>query len=376
MKTAIITLIALAVFPAFGGWTNFPAWQHPGQFENQMSQLWSQQWERVDAATTYLRAPSYPSAWASWKFWLTSRDKLVELKAVQKGVIQYYVVPWKVNETDLTASNGLTFFTVEAACIAAGRPVNYYDYTPYSFLSGLGGQTSDVAAVGHPHGWTNEYTMQGGSALPLGRTNWYTTDYGIDGLKEIGTNLYLTTPWNDTVASERYSGEIGYGSNYSDSVASTRASWTNSSSVNSARAYWWILRDKSPLNYDALAEHSSAFTIAYWMSTNIGKQVSWWLCATNAVGGYYPITDNQYHENGDGWTPNTYQLLETPVNAGYASAVTSVNDTAYGNASHIPQPPADPANTNETYIIGYSIRFVRNLSVADWSVTNGFKWFR
>ena len=75
-----------------------------------------------------------------------------------------------------------------------GAPSNYFEYTPYTSLSGVGGQTGD-ATVGHPYGFTNEYTVNSGS-LHSPRTNAYTTDYGYSQIQLIMNELVWTSVTN------------------------------------------------------------------------------------------------------------------------------------------------------------------------------------
>ena len=65
-----------------------------------------------------------------------------------------------------------------------GLPNNYLLYTPSRCLNTLGPFTNDPT-VGQGHGWTNSYTALGGANFPGARANWYTTDYGSWGLKEM-----------------------------------------------------------------------------------------------------------------------------------------------------------------------------------------------
>lgn len=107
--------------------------------------------------------------------------------------------------TDIT--NGLSWYTgtyytivyaqmpqltVMGLCSNANLPTNFFDYTPYRCLSGLGPFTND-GSVGHLHGYENEYTEVGGTnTLPAGRSKWYTTDYGWDGLKAAISEITTT----------------------------------------------------------------------------------------------------------------------------------------------------------------------------------------
>ena len=71
-------------------------------------------------------------------------------------------------------------------------PQNYFYYTPLRGLSGLGEQGSasnNYDGVGHPHGVTNQFTVLGGTNFPAGRTAWYTTDYGLEGMTGIVSKL-------------------------------------------------------------------------------------------------------------------------------------------------------------------------------------------
>ncbi|MCK5021148.1 MAG: hypothetical protein KAS32_29325 [Candidatus Peribacteraceae bacterium] len=70
-------------------------------------------------------------------------------------------------------------------------PTNYYDYTPFKCLHGYGPFTNDTT-VGHGYGWTNANTQIAGTNFPGSRTNWYTTDYGRDGMRTTMPHLVWT----------------------------------------------------------------------------------------------------------------------------------------------------------------------------------------
>lgn len=128
-------------------------------------------------------------------WWRLQRSMLIDLKTALKDMIPdtIYYLNWggwintnDLPDTGLNISNYL--FSVSSLCVACAVPINYFDYTPWRGLNGLGGYTND-STVGHPHGWTNEHTVAGGTNFPPGRTNWYTTDYGFDQLRSLLSNM-------------------------------------------------------------------------------------------------------------------------------------------------------------------------------------------
>jgi hypothetical protein len=129
-----------------------------------------------------------------------------------------------------------------ATALAAARmPTNWFDYTPYRGLTGLGGFTNDPTAT--PHGWTNEYTVAGGTNFPSGRSTWYTTDYGWSRMTNLLGVLTVTTPhevyysipypgWIDVVLQEPAS--YGFGQDLNLSYTSAPATWATAKSLADA----------------------------------------------------------------------------------------------------------------------------------------------
>lgn len=217
-------LILLIAGTVYGQWdTNaWPAYMHPRSQKSQYTQCWTALTERAVAA--YDHTNSYPVAPAWYRF---QRGNLIELK---KGFRRLLGEETGTGTHNLpvggrrwvnkgTATSGLLAsvretgqifaFTKQALCAYAKRPTNYFDYTPYRGLDGVGPFTNDVS-VGHPHGWTNEYTAAGGANYPEGRSCWYTTDYGIDGIRDMVTNLdelvymHTGTSSNNTIDGNSY----------------------------------------------------------------------------------------------------------------------------------------------------------------------------
>jgi hypothetical protein len=133
----------------------------------------------------------------------------------------------------------------------AKTPTNLFDFTPYRGLDGVGPFTNDTS-VGHPHGWTNEYTVAGGSYFDGSRTNWYTTDYGWDDLRAAITNLRYRT-FSSAYLEERVS---AYGSGYRDTFAGAVADCVSGFTNESPSEY---------LNYTA------AQVDGYWYAVQAGS---------------------------------------------------------------------------------------------------------
>ena len=137
---------------------------------------------------------SAPTAPSWYRF---QRSELIH----QKGKLESYI-PYFVNHTVTNGGGGWTNYfdnafptgstesiaafpvwTATGLLAAAKMPTNFFDYTPYRCLNGWGPHTNDTS-VGRPYGYTNSNTSTNaaGTNFPGARTNWYTTDYGWDGM--------------------------------------------------------------------------------------------------------------------------------------------------------------------------------------------------
>lgn len=217
-------LILLIAGAAYGQWdTNvWPAYLHPRSQRIQFSQCYTALHER--AIASYDHTNSYPVAPTWYRF---QRGNLIELKKGFRrllgegtGVGTYHLPVSGRRWVDKGAvTNGLIesvretgqilAFTKQALCAYAKRPTNYFDYTPYRGIDGIGPFTND-ASVGRPHGWTNEYTAAGGPNYPEGRSCWYTTDYGIDGIRDMITNLNELVYLRNGTSSNGTIDSVGY----------------------------------------------------------------------------------------------------------------------------------------------------------------------
>ena len=198
----LICAITICCLPwlSLAGWNtnHWPTRVHPRYPYEWSSQVYSSLVERVAAADEetpggtgiYVEPPYYRDQDLVTYTAETHRDLLASYKDDLKNLIPYYM-DYTIDPTNAIDTNGVSVYLTVTQCLAAANaPTNYFDYTPYRFLSGLGGLTNHYAETGYLHGYTNEYTVAGGSYLPAGRTNWFTTDYGWQTMRDIVTNLY------------------------------------------------------------------------------------------------------------------------------------------------------------------------------------------
>jgi hypothetical protein len=166
------------------GWaTNaWPSQQYPRQGKTQVSQVWSATVERCQAAGVSL--PSSPTWYRS------TRTTVTDLKIKLKTAIPSYI-DIRNSGTNNTFTNyflsvatnarSLPSWSVDGILSYCKMPTNWFSYTPYRGLSGLGGNTNDVT-VAFPYGETNASTASGGTNFPAGRNVWYSTDYGYSSI--------------------------------------------------------------------------------------------------------------------------------------------------------------------------------------------------
>jgi hypothetical protein len=184
MKLFIIVYCGL-ICAAAGQWaTNgvWPSYEYPRQSRAQFADVYSAAVERCYAAGISIAGP---------KWYRSQYDNLTNVKARLKAAIPYYIVT-NGQDGDLSydiATNGLRHYTVTGILTSAKMPTNFLDYTPWSNLSGVGPLTNSGYAWGN--GWTNEYTVAGGTNFPAGRDEWYTSDYGVMWI----TNIFPPLVW-------------------------------------------------------------------------------------------------------------------------------------------------------------------------------------
>lgn len=169
--------VLFGAMKASAGWPSgsWPSETHPREGYGQLSSVWSATWERCAAAG--VTSPVTPT----WHRPGTNFSP--NLKGCLKAAIPFYVDRTGISSytnyflSVNTNARSLPKWTVTGLLVACKMPTNWLDYTPPRGLADLGGATND-ATVGHPYGYTNEWTILGGTNYPTGRSKWYTTDYG------------------------------------------------------------------------------------------------------------------------------------------------------------------------------------------------------
>ncbi len=192
-------LILLMAVTCYGQWdTNaWPAYLHSRAGKTHALNCFEAIKEKSYAVNSL--SGSFPNAPSLWR---SQRTYLINYKGNAKKVIPWFCNPINItngsievfinNSTNVPDKYDSDMYILadygEAGVVEICRqlkiPTNFFDYTPYRGLDGVGPFTND-AAVGHPYGWTNSDTLMGGSDFPSGRTQWYTTDYGWDNMKSV-----------------------------------------------------------------------------------------------------------------------------------------------------------------------------------------------
>ena len=194
----------------------WPAYLHPRAGKTHAENCYSGLLERADSYWT----AGFSDRTSSAPTWYRSQKGNIEKqKALFKNYVAsfgYWIIPTNTMPVILAKLNAKTNAPLDDTVYSLATttavawleyckmPTNFLDYTPYRGLDGVGPFTNDTT-VGHPHGWTNAYTLAGGTNYPAGRTNWYTTDYGWDGLKHLTTNLIVRVGLPDGLVARNWS---------------------------------------------------------------------------------------------------------------------------------------------------------------------------
>jgi len=371
----MLAWLALAAPACLGqGWsTNWPAWEHQRELTDQVAQTYSGTLERC--TVTGVAAPSAPTWYRS------NRGDIVNLKTKVKALIPYFA---DTNRSD----NGTDFeqyfldnagswavnipkYSVTGLCAMVGVPINYFEYTPYRGLSGAGGSTED-ATVGHPHGWTNSTTLAGGTYYPGGRTNWYTTDYGVDGLRAVLDALRWTTIARGSANETSITNAIGYTRNWTSwaaAKAGAEASYPGASSSGYYLIGNYAARMVSAKDWTAYILMRTWRMKVTGLATNYAHEVQFY-CYSELEYTYSPPV---YTNWGINLLQDTFTLLDAvgPVYDGSVTGAVVGSVTLPGTWCNEPAAPDSYAKYSS---LGVSRTREADQALVKWDGANGFQY--
>lgn len=170
----------------------WPSWDNPRLFLEQLRICHTGLVERYTVcglSTTNVLEPN------------TNRPNKVTLEAYKvnlKTLLPYF---WNATQP-ISNAQAVAYWNEKDFLEYKGWPTNALDWTPDRGMSGTGGYTNDTT-VGHGYGFTNEYTVVGGTNFPGSRTNWYTTDYGVQVVRD-GLSVCKYTTVNAGITNADY----------------------------------------------------------------------------------------------------------------------------------------------------------------------------
>jgi hypothetical protein len=301
---------------------------------------------------------------------------LAYLKSAIKNAIRSYLIYDGIGG-DLSGyleTNGIIYYDPINILAASNLPTNYFDYTPWSNLSGVGPFTNSGYAWGN--GWTNAQTLAGGANYPAGRFEWYTTDYGIMWF----TNIFKSLVWvkaslkADTVTrtgSANVTTNLDLAktlaiSNFHSSVAVTDTEIIIDGGYSLYAGQEANLIDwGSPPADEAFMGAGSARI--YMNGTNVFQD----LCTVEI---YYRGTNSSlggpFDNFGESIEQTWAQAVDQPGNL-YTSISFNI-----GSTNIPPYWPDDPDASNKVTAIGWSILggFTSVVSILKFDGTNGFRY--
>jgi hypothetical protein len=354
MKAVAVIVLAFSSMCFGAGWNAaiWPAWEHQAKTDLIESNLVEQV-----KARQYVRGGYRSNQYAAVSWWRSRSGNLGTLKTRTKSLFTYngWVNPTSDVLATLRNGDALPVFYETNICALLGEwrlPTNFLDYTPWRDISGVGGFTNDIAAVGHPHGVTNTSTARGGTNFPTGRTRWYTTDYGYDGMRAVLTNLARRTEgYIEHHGGTHYIGwGGGYESSWDDAKAEAQETYTSDGSS--------IAQQKTilALGWTNVARYAYGITSAGHMDkactdvdTNWISTVSFLFLIDPPSLGTTNIFDGQATDFEEGYNavePFLYTVTNGLAEYRYVFAYTNFP----------PHWPAAPENADERVHFGWKLR--------------------
>ena len=297
LQTSRIALAGLLLTPCIllaDGWSEvWPSQANPRQGYRQLSECYSSTVERCSAAGTTL--PSAPTWYRS------NRGVLIDCKTRLASAIPLFL------DTNLLASatplanayftnrpgvsTTFAFCSVTGLLVSCSLPTNYFTYTPYRSLSGLGAETNDTTTT-YPHGFTNAYTASGGTNYPPGRSAWYSTDYGWNAWPRLMSNLLWTTQTASWSITNTWGNYVHYPESYDTTEAGMQAKVDAAyQSPDPGPTYVYheccVESEHNAANsYDGAKKMRQYYSKITSLPATLQKQVEWYAWSTNTARSY------------------------------------------------------------------------------------------
>jgi hypothetical protein len=247
------------------------------------------------------------------------KDHVELAKKALYGMIlnQYWI---KKDDWTGNITNAAMYWTPQSIIVHCEMPSNWWWYTPYRSLNGYGAFTND-ATVGHNHGYTNEYTVMGGTNFPSGRSTWYTTDYGLQGFKNILNELvWRRMDYNDVAmvlpagVTNNYVYGYGLSNNWAGAKSFAEASHASSTNTSSIISEWNYVTYGA---YDDVSVYEAwittaevRFRVASPAKTNLSYSILVYLWAEKWLYGSSAVT---FNNNGFPLSEKQFSLFDTVV---------------------------------------------------------------
>lgn len=301
LKSAVLWLaLAACLFPLpapAAGWSTnvWPAWQHPRDVRQQLDDCRSALEERRWAILNITTAPGLDGN----IYWTNDYRRFRDNADIIRSSIDAFYDNSSAYALETNAAVGGTYdawlltnstlpmLSLATTCAQLGFPTNILTVYEGPFrveLSGLGGYTNDAAVIGHAHGYTNEFTVLGGTNFPAGRTRWYTTDYNMDNLKALIQQIQWTADSVDALTYVASSDYRNAAPAHDDDWAEAKT-WAEASEVATGDSFLGVgtrgAYYASPLQWFAYyCAHTWTYAIT-GIRTNVSKTVDVYQYAEN-----------------------------------------------------------------------------------------------
>lgn len=234
MSVSIILILLLVPIAAIGDteWSTnlWPSFRFQFKARQRAIQVFSGIVERTSLISGFVN-PSPP-------FFFTQRKRLIDYKDTLKEIIPEFLNISLTNGNgtfdstfgtqQVPLNTGLPHWAVTNIVEFLQIPINYFDYTPFFYLNGLGSfgdASNDFEGVGHVFGYTNDATGAGGTNFPSTRVSfptWKTTDYGWIYM----TNVINVLVWTEEIATPVTDEQLTNGFHKADFSPKTSNDWT------------------------------------------------------------------------------------------------------------------------------------------------------